>query len=85
MPVVLRESGLRYFFFSNEGSPREPPHVHVKGSGCDAKIWLEPEIAIADSYGFNSRQLARIVSIVTQNRDVILTAWHEHFADHGPL
>jgi Domain of unknown function (DUF4160) len=42
MPVVFREGGLRYFFFSNEGQPREPPHVHVKGHGCDAKIWLDP-------------------------------------------
>jgi hypothetical protein len=24
MPVVFRESGLRYFFYSNEGMPREP-------------------------------------------------------------
>ena len=23
MPVIFREGGLRYFFFSNEGSPRE--------------------------------------------------------------
>ena len=85
MPVVLRESGLRYFFFSNEGSPRETPHVHVKGGGCDVKIWLEPEIAIADSYGFNPRQLSRILHVVTLNRDTILEAWHEHFADRGPL
>jgi hypothetical protein len=42
MPVVFRESGLRYFFYSNEGLPREPRHIHVKGGGKDAKIWLEP-------------------------------------------
>jgi len=46
MPVVFRESGLRYYFFSNEGSPREPMHIHVKGRGCDAKIWIEPEVAL---------------------------------------
>jgi len=63
MPVVFREGGLRYFFFSNEGAPREPPHIHVKGGGRDAKIWLEPEILIAENYGFNSRELARIVAV----------------------
>jgi hypothetical protein len=31
MPVVFRDGGLRYYFFSNEGIPREPPHIHVKG------------------------------------------------------
>jgi Domain of unknown function (DUF4160) len=61
------------------------PHVHVKGGGRDAKIWLEPDISIAESYGFNSRQLARIIAVVTENRDLILRAWHEHFADGRPL
>ena len=31
MPVVIRQSGLRYYFFSNEGQPPEPPHVHNEG------------------------------------------------------
>jgi hypothetical protein len=52
MPVVFRHSGLRYYFFSNEGQPPEATHIHIKGGGRDAKVWLEPEIAIADSYGF---------------------------------
>jgi hypothetical protein len=49
MPVVFRHEGLRYFFFSNEGVPREPRHVHVRGGGREAKIWLEPEIFIQES------------------------------------
>ena len=61
MPVIFRESGLRYFFFSNEESPREAPHIHVNGGGRDAKVWLEPVPVIAESYGFNSRELARIL------------------------
>jgi Domain of unknown function (DUF4160) len=43
MPVVFRHGGLRYYFFSNEGQPPEALHIHVKGGGRDAKIWLEPE------------------------------------------
>ena len=85
MPVVFRESGLRYFFFSNEGSPREAPHIHVKGGGRDAKIWVEPEVSIADSYGFNSQELSAILRIVADNRDRILRAWHEHFGNGRPL
>ena len=50
MPVIFRESGLRYFFFSNEGAPREAPHIYVKGGGRDAKVWLEPEPVIAESF-----------------------------------
>ncbi|RAI38998.1 DUF4160 domain-containing protein [Rhodoplanes roseus] len=85
MPVVFRHGGLRYFFFSNEGLPREPPHVHVNGRGCDAKVWLAPETAIADSSGFNARELADILRVVTENRAAILRAWHEHFGNGGPL
>ncbi len=86
MPIVLREAGLRYFFFySNEGSPREAPHIHVKGGGRDAKIWMEPEITIEDSYGFNSRELSNILRVVTENRDLILKAWHDHFGNDRPL
>jgi hypothetical protein len=81
MPLVFIESGLRYFFYSNEGRPREPRHIHVKGGGRDAKIWLEPEVAIADSYGFNSAELRRILLTVSARRDRILRAWHDHFGD----
>ena len=79
MPVVIREGGLRYFFYSNEGLPREPRHVHVKGRGKDAKVWLEPDVSIADSYGFNSAELRRILQTVSDRRDLILRAWDEHF------
>jgi hypothetical protein len=71
MPVVFRESGLRYYFFSNEGLPREPMHIHVKGRGCDAKIWIEPEVALAESYGFKARELSGILRTVTNNRERI--------------
>ncbi|GMU94472.1 MAG: hypothetical protein AMXMBFR4_35300 [Candidatus Hydrogenedentota bacterium] len=79
MPIVLRDSGLRYFFYSNEGSPREPAHVYVKGRGCDAKIWIEPDVSIAESYGFNSSELGDILRIVLDNREFIRKAWHDHF------
>jgi hypothetical protein len=81
MPVALRQDGLRYYFFSNEGQPPEPPHVHVKGGGRDAKIWLEPVISIADSYGFNPRELSNILRVVEDNRDLLLKAWHDHFGN----
>jgi hypothetical protein len=85
MPVVFRDAGLRYFFFSNEGLPREPRHIHVKGGGRDAKIWLEPQMAIAESYGFNSGELARILQIVSERRDLILKAWDDHFGNGRPF
>jgi hypothetical protein len=85
MPVALRQSGLRYYFFSNEGQPLEAPHIHVKGGGRDAKVWLEPEISLADSYGFNSRELSNILQVVADNRDLLLKAWHDHFGNQRSI
>jgi hypothetical protein len=85
MPVVFRESGLRYFFYSNEGSPRETPHVHIKGGGCDAKVLLVPDVAIVESFGFNPKEIAAILRTVTAQRDLILRTWHEHFGNGRPL
>lgn len=79
MPVVFRDGGLRYFFFSNEGQPPEPLHIHVTGGGRDAKVWLEPDIAIAESYGFNPRELSAILRVVAENRDLIARTWRDHF------
>ena len=38
MPVVFRHKGFRFFFFSNEGNPREPIHIHAMKDGIDAKF-----------------------------------------------
>jgi hypothetical protein len=83
MPVVFREGGLRFFFYSNEGSPRERLHVHVRSSGGEAKIWLEPELSIADSFGFNAKELAFILRLAGEHRAEIEAAWHEHFGDRS--
>jgi hypothetical protein len=79
MPVVLRIDGFRFFFYSNEGDPREPVHVHVRRGAAVAKIWLKPDIGVADSHGFDSRTLAEVVRMVTANRRLIERRWHEHF------
>jgi len=81
MPEVFRQDGYRFHFYSNEGSPREAIHIHVRRKGPDAKVWLEPQIALAESNGFNSRELSDIMRIVNENRSEIERAWHEHFGD----
>jgi hypothetical protein len=47
MPEVSRDRGFRFFFYSNEGDPREPVHVHIERDRCEAKFWLRPEILLA--------------------------------------
>lgn len=80
MPVILRLNGYRFFFYSNEGNPVEPAHIHVSKAGDEAKIWLEPIISLARNDGFNARDLREIVNIVTEHQAFFVEKWNEYFA-----
>ncbi|MBX7062264.1 MAG: DUF4160 domain-containing protein [Pyrinomonadaceae bacterium] len=41
MPVVFVIYEFRFFFYSNEGDPREPVHIHVRRDRSVAKFWLK--------------------------------------------
>ena len=79
MPVVFQYRGFRFFFYSNEGTPREPVHIHVGKDGLEAKFWLEPEIRMAYNDGYNARTLRELLEFVELNRDRIERAWNEFF------
>jgi len=85
MPVVLRRDGFRFFFYSNEGNPLEPPHVHVRKSDAEAKFWLKPDVALARNDGFDATTLRRIAKLVIENKKLLEAAWHEYFAPDRPL
>ena len=57
MPVIFRYKGFRFFFYSNEGNPREPVHVHVRSSEGEAKFWMHPVVHLEGSNGFDARTL----------------------------
>lgn len=79
MPTVFRQDGFRFFFYSNEGDPREPANIHVMAGDGEAKFWLTPEVALAESKGVDARTLRRLALLVMARRDEIERAWHDHF------
>ena len=79
MPTVFRHGNWKFFFYSNEGDPREPMHIHVRSPDAEAKIWLEPGVGLAYSKGFDRRELRIIIELVVKNQTAIERAWHEHF------
>lgn len=79
MPVVLRSRGFRFFFYSNEGTPREPVHIHVDSAELEAKFWLIPEVRVAYNDGYDARTLRELLQIVEANKELFVRAWHEHF------
>lgn len=81
MPTVFRYKGFRFFFYANEGDPREPVHVHVEKDDGEAKFWLRPEVTVAYNDGFNARTLRELREIVLQHANLIETAWHDIFGN----
>jgi hypothetical protein len=79
MPVVFRHKGYRFFFFSNEGEPLEPLHIHVRRGEATTKFWLSPRVGLAESYGMDSTELRELMRTVEKNKELIERFWNEHF------
>lgn len=80
MPLVFLWNGYRFHFFSNEGTPREPVHIHVTCVPASAKVWLYPEVRIAYNRGFSRKLLSQLIDVIEERRDEIERAWNDHFA-----
>ncbi|KMQ75033.1 DUF4160 domain-containing protein [Marinobacter subterrani] len=80
MPVIFRYQGFKFFFYSNEGNPLEPAHVHVRASGKEAKFWLCPTAALARNDGFDARTIRVLLEVTEQNRQRFEEAWYDYFA-----
>lgn len=78
MPTVLRVGPFRFFFYSDEGDPLEPPHVHAVASEKLAKFWLDP-VELASSRRMRAGEIRELGKLVEQHRDTLLEAWHAYF------
>lgn len=79
MPKVFEWKGYVFFFFSNEGFPLEPCHIHVRKDGNLAKFWVSDNVELDSSFGMTSKELNVIEGIVKDNIGVIREKWNEYF------
>lgn len=75
MPTVLRIGPYRFFLYSADCD--EPAHIHVERDTQIAKFWLSP-VRMAESGGFNRRELTRIRRLVPEHQEALLRGWDEH-------
>jgi hypothetical protein len=75
-PTILRYGKYRFFFNSREEQRR---HVHVSTADGTVKIWIEPLVAIAESYNLSSGELAELLKIVEEHKNEFITEWNLHF------
>jgi len=79
MPKIFQINGYIFFFFSNEGVPREKCHVHIRRGSALSKFWIEPEIRCASSYEFSSADLKTIEKLIDEHKTEIRRLWNEFF------
>ena len=69
VPKIFEWNGYKFFFFSNEGTPLEPCHVHIRRGEKRAKFWVKPVVGLAESYEMHSSELTALERIVEENRE----------------
>ncbi len=62
-PKFRQEDGYTFKIYSNE---EERKQIHVVKAEYEAKFWLEPNIELAENYGFNTKDLKKITQIIEQ-------------------
>ena len=84
MPSIFDFLGYKFYFWSNEGVPLEPVHVHfTKGSPAkgDPKAYLleDKSIVFSDENKVSKKDLSRIKNIIITNYDLITEEWYNRF------
>jgi hypothetical protein len=75
-PTVFKEQNYRFFFFSRE---EQRMHIHVVSPDGEAKYWIEPEIELVKSVGFNKKQINLLLNVIKEKENEIRNSWKEHF------
>jgi hypothetical protein len=73
MPTTLLFGAYRFYFYSYDCG--EPRHTHVDRDNNSAKFWIDPDVALADNYGFNRKELRDIERIIRNNLGKLRDEW----------
>ena len=76
MPTLLYAFGMRFFFYSNE---HNLIHVHVRNADGEAKFSVEA-LRCIDNKGLKNKDLRLAKTLIEENKELILKAWHAHFS-----
>jgi hypothetical protein len=73
MPTALRFGPYRFYFYSHDCD--EPRHMHVDRQNKSAKFWLDPDVTLAENYGYTRKELREIESIMRENLEKLRHEW----------
>ena len=55
----------------------------VRAGNAEAKLWLEPQVRVAYSTGFDAATLRELTEVAQLNSELIEGAWNEYFGKGG--
>lgn len=85
MPQLFKVGKFIVFFWSNEGLPEEPIHVHIaegRPSPNATKLWItrNGKTLIANNNSrIKEKELRMLQRIIEANSGKIIQEWKEHF------
>lgn len=85
MPNVFVIGGYHVYFWSNEGVPLEPIHVHIcEGTPqADAtKVWITKDHKVRlchNKSNISERNLKHIMAFIETNVDMVISKWLFYF------
>lgn len=74
MPKIFEVRGYKFYLYTDD---HLPVHVHVRRGGSEAKIVVEPDIAVSVNHGFKSHELRQIIVAASGHSELIVEKWHE--------
>lgn len=74
-PKFKQEEGFVFRIFSNE---EVRMHIHVVKAENEVKFWLEPQIELAENFGFTNKDLKKITKMVENYGDEFKRLYAEH-------
>ena len=87
MPQILRIGPYSIYFWSNEGKPLEPIHVHIsegRATRTATKLWITSTgkvILSNNNSQIPDKILKRLIRMVEANSAEIIDEWLSRFGD----
>lgn len=87
MPQIFKIAGYWVYFWSDEGKPREPVHIHIskgKPSENATKIWITSNgkcILEHNNSKIPSSLLNKILRLVENRSFEIISKWQDLFSE----
>ena len=87
MPQVFKVGSYWVFFWTNEGRPSEPVHVHIAEGMPKAnatKVWITSSgkcLLANNNSGIDSRVLRNIMRIVEARSSAVIDLWQSYFGE----